>query len=352
MKRKYIVGLIVIAMAIVIAFKLFANKKKINEKNSTSTTTQVAIPVKAAAVTAQVLEPRTVKTGSLVPFKEAKIVSTTSGNIIQLNFELGDKVQQGQRLAVLDHRLVEVDLEKALSNAAKLKNDLQTYTELLEGKATTQEKVNGIRQDYKDAVSQVDRLKKQLLDANIYAPTSGIISRKAAEQGTFVNAGTEIGTIVNLSKAKIQVFFTEKEVYRMKEGQQVKITTDVYPGRSFEGTIAFISPQGDETHNYLAEVAITNTSDAMLRSGTFVNAEFSENTTQRILTIPREAITESINDASVYVVENNQAKIKRITPGREIGGRIEVVSGLREGELVVTSGQINLQEGTVVKISK
>ncbi|WP_440134636.1 efflux RND transporter periplasmic adaptor subunit [Chitinophaga sancti] len=352
MKTKYIVSLVVILIIGLIVYKLAVNKKKLNEKNKPAPVTQVQIPVKVAVAKEQLLEINIIKTGNIAPFKEAKAVAMTAGTLTSVRFELGDQVRQEQVLAITDTRQAQLELQKAETDAAKLRNDLDTYTELLKGKAATQEKVNEIKNNYQTALNQVDQARKKMADAAIKAPTSGIISAKPVEQGVFVNGGTEIATIVNLSKAKVQVNLTEAEVYKVATGQKVKITTDVYPGKAFSGTISFISPQADQTHNYLVEIMTDNTTQSILRSGTFVYADFSKKTQEQLLVIPREALTESAKNAAVYIVKNNVARQQAIQTGNEMGGMMQVISGLQAGDTVVTSGQINLKDGTPVSVSK
>jgi len=352
MKRKYIIVLIIVVLIALIVFRLASNKSTLDKKKEPNRDSLVRIPVKVAEVKEQRQEISLIKTGALAPFKEAKVLTTTGGTIQQLRFKLGDHVSEGQVLAVMDTRLAQLDLQKAQTNADKLRRDLDTYTDLLKGQAATQEKVNEIHQNYLDATNQVSQVKKQISDASIKAPTSGIISEKPVEQGVFANEGTQIATIVNLSEAKVQINLTEAEVYQVKQGQQVKITTDVYPGQVFNGKISFISPQADETHNYRVEVLADNKESSLLRSGTFVYADFSRKTTQNILLIPRDALTQSVKDAAVYVVENNVVHQKTIKTGIEMDNLIQVISGLKAGEIIVTSGQINLKEGTPVNISK
>ena len=352
MKRKYIISLVVLVILALIIFKLASNKKTLDQKKQPTQDTLVRIPVKVANVKEELQEISLIKTGNLAPFKEAKVLSSVGGTIQQLRFNLGDQVKEGQTLAIMDTRLQQLDLQKAQTNAAKLRRDLDNYTELLAGEAATQEKVNDVRQNYLDAANQVSQIKKQISDAAIKAPTSGTISAKPVEQGVYANAGTDIATIVNLSQAKVQLNLTEMEVYQVKQGQQVKITTDVYPGQIFNGRISFISPQAYETHNYRIEIMADNKESAVLRSGTFVYADFSRKTKQNILLIPREALTESIKDAAVYVVENNVVRQRPIKTGIEAGSMIQVTSGLKAGEVVVTSGQINLKDGANVSISK
>jgi membrane fusion protein (multidrug efflux system) len=293
-----------------------------------------------------------IKTGILAPFKEARVLSVSSGNVQRLLFNLGDNVHQGQALAILDTRLLELDLQKSESNVSKLNRDLQTYTELLEGNAATQEKVDNIRQNYNDALTRSRQLRRQIADATIKAPTSGIIGNKAVEEGMFVPAGTEIASIVNLSQLKIQVYLTEGEVYRISLGQRITVKTDVYPDKSFFGTVTFISPQANQAYNYLTEITAVNDKDMPLRSGTFVYADFSRKTTQKILLIPREALNASTQDASVYVVQDGKAMLRNITVGVEYSNNVEVTDGLQLGEQVITSGQINLRDGALINVSK
>jgi membrane fusion protein (multidrug efflux system) len=353
MNRKYITGIVIAALLLLVIYKLANNKKEINAKSRPEPVAAIKIPVKIAVAAQQLMTLNIVKTGNLAAFKEAKVLTTTSGLVQQLKFSLGDQVKAGQVLAVIDTRSSQIDLQKAASNVAKLKNDLETYTELLEGKATTREKLEEVRQNYSDALNQATQVRRQITDAYVKAPTDGIIAAKTLEQGVFANAGTELATIVNLSQAKVQVNLTEAEVYQVQAGQAVKVTTEVYPGVLFEGKVTFISPQADATHNYTVEILVKNANKSILRSGTFVYADFSGASRESILVIPREALTESIKDASVYVVDDkSRAVLRTVTTGREMNGLIEIRSGLQQGEQVVTSGQINLKNGTVVSISK
>jgi len=352
MKRNHLLTIAALILVGLIIYQLASNKKELNNKKNPEPMAAVRIPVKVATADEQEQAIVIKKTGNLAPFKEVKVLAINGGTIHQVNFQIGDYVTQGQILATTDKRLLQLEVDKAETSARKLKSDLDTYTELLAGKATTQEKVNTIRQDYLDALNQVSQAKKNIDDANIKAPTSGTISSKTVEEGLFVSPGTELATIINLSQAKVQVNLTEAEVYQVSAGQSVKITTDVYPGRIFEGSISFISPQADQTHNYPVEIMIRNAEKSALRSGTFVYADFSRKTMERLLVIPREALTQSIKDASVFVVKGNIVYQRPINIGAELGTMIQVLSGLKVGEIVVTSGQINLKEGTQVSISK
>lgn len=352
MKKKIIVILICIIIVVIIALRLVFTKQKINRAKKPVVIENVSIPVTAVAASEVEEEATLIKTGTLAPDKQAKVLSVTSGNVQRILFNLGSIVRQGQTLAIIDTRLLQYDLQKALSNESKLKNDLQTYTELLEGNAATRQKVNEIRLNYQDALNQVQQLRKQIADAAIKAPVSGTIYAKPIEEGTFITTGGEIASIADLSSLKAAVYLTESEVYQVKTGQQVKFTTEVYADKVFGGKITFISPQANEAFNYFVEITTVNDNSFPLRAGTFINADLSKKTLRKILLIPREALNESTQDASVYVVEGGKARLRKINTGKEYGNNIQVTGGLQPAELVITSGQINLKDGASVNVSK
>lgn len=352
MKKKIIVLFICAGIVLVIILKLTTNKQKINAANRVAPVENVRIPVTAIAVTEKEEEAKLIKTGKLAPVIEAKVLSETSGNLKKLRFNLGDRVQQGQTLAVIDTRLLQLELQKAEFNVTRLKDDLQTYTELFKGNAATKEKLNGIRQNYEDALNQAEQLHKQIADAAVKAPISGTVYEKPFEEGMFIATGTEIAAIVNMSSLKIQVFLTETEVYQVSLNQIIKFTTDVYPDKFFDGKVTFISPKTNEAYNYYVEISASNDESYPLRSGTLVNADFSKKTLKKVLLIPREALNESTQDASVYIVEKGKARLRKIKVGTEYGDNIQVISGLHPADIVITSGQINLKDGALVNISK
>ncbi|WP_116789499.1 efflux RND transporter periplasmic adaptor subunit [Flavobacterium psychrotrophum] len=352
MKKKTIIIIIIVAIVGLIIFQLANNKSKINEKNKPVAVGDISIPVTVAQVKLQRQDIKIIKTGSLAPFKEATVLAPANGNILKLSFALGDQVKKGQLLAVIDTKVLQLDLQKSESNVIKQLQDYETYSELLKGGAATKEKVNEIRQTYQDALNQSQQLKRQISDASIKASTTGVIATKKIEEGVYVTSGAEITTIVNLSQVKVQVNLTEREVYQVVEGQKIKITTDIFPDRIFEGTISYISPRADQTHNYQVEIIAANTGGVQLRPGTFVYADFSRKTSKDIIVIPREALIESTKDGSVYVTKDGKAVLRTITTGADFGNGIEVLTGLEPGEQVITSGQINLKDGAKINISK
>jgi RND family efflux transporter MFP subunit len=196
----------------------------------------------------------------------------------------------------------------------------------------------------------LEQARKELSNTNITAPISGYITKKPVESGAFANVGAPIATIVDVSKLKVQLSVAEQDVYALKKGDKVNITTTVYPGVTFQGVINFISPRGDEAHNYPIEISIQNQDKNPLKAGTYVDIVFNRKSMTPTLQIPRAALVGSIQNAQVYVVDDNRAVLRKVTVGADNGTSLEVLDGLKEGETVVTTGQINLSDSAQVTI--
>lgn len=349
-KSTIIVVLAFVAVTALIGFRLASNKKAIDEKKQQPTNTNVAIPVTITPVEEGEVSQQLVKTGNLIPFKEANITATTAGRVTQVSFDLGSQVRQGAVLVQLDNKLKELSLEATELNIDKLKKDVTRYNTLLAGNATTEIQVNETKYNYENAVNQAEQIKKQILDANVKAPISGQIVKKDIEPGEYISPGTVLGTVLDVARLKVNVLVNESDVYRLHKGQTVRITADVFPGKTFSGQISYIAPQGTEEHNYPVEITLSNAGS--LKAGTFVNVDFSQKSTQKALQIPRTALVESIKNPYVYVVEGNVAKQRQIKVGREFGDNIEVLTGLSAGDQVVATGQLNLSDGKPVQITK
>ena len=346
-KTTLIVVAAILAITGLIGFRLSSNKKKIDEQKKPVVQTNVAIPVTISSVAEGTVSQQLVKTGNLIPYKEADIIATTAGKVTNVNFNLGSSIRQGSTLVELDNRLKELSLQATQLSIDRLKKDVTRYNTLLAGNATTEIQVNETKYNYENAVNQAERIRKQIADANVKAPIGGRIVEKDIEPGEYITVGKVLGRVLDVNRLKVQVPVNESDVYQLREGQTVKVLADVFPGRTFNGRVSYIAPQGSDEHNYPVEITIDNANG--LKAGTFVNVDFSQKSSQKALQIPRSALVESIKNPYVYVVNNNVAIRRTIAVGRD---SIEVLSGLKAGDQVVTTGQLNLSDGKPVQITK
>ena len=353
MKKKNLVIILVVAvLAGLMVWRLAANKRKINENKQAATVVSSAVPVSVDTVRQGDIAQSLVRTGTLLPWQEADITAAASGTARSVSFNLGSMVRQGGVVAMVDDQNLQLRLSAAQNQQQKAANDYKRYQILLAGDATTESNVEQIRLDLDNANNQVAQIRKQISDNNVKAPISGQVVTKNTESGEFVNPGTVLGRIVDISSLRVDVLVNEADAYRLKVGQGVKVSTDLYPGQVFNGSVLFISQQADAAHNYQIQVKLPNPKSSPLKAGTFVSVDFIQNSASAGLQIPRSALAAAGQGTSVYVVEGGKAALRAVTLGRDLGNAVEVISGLNDGDVVITSGQINLTNGSAVAIGQ
>ena len=347
--KKIIIIVVVFTVLVLIIFRLSTNYKKINASKDVSTDLAY-VSVNVSPVSKISINDSLQLTGYMEAYSEIDIASEAQGIITSLSAELGQDKSKGSTIASIDDKLKYLAVQKATNLKRKLEKDLERNKNLFNGGSLTQQQLDDAQNIYDDAVIQLAQVEKELANATIKSPINGIITKKHVEEGEYINIGSPIATIVDISKLKIKLNVSEANVYQLKSGDKAIITTDVYPGVTFEGNISFISSQGDDSHNYPVEIIISNSSKYPLKSGTFANTMIKLPIAGEALYIPRESLLGSITEASVYVAENNKAILKKIVVGNGNDKYIKVISGLNEGEKVIVNGQINLSENKAIKI--
>lgn len=352
-KKAGIVIITVVALLVVLLMilKLTTNYNKVNANKDIRTDLSY-VAVNTAPVKALSLNDSLLLTGCMIPFTEVDVASQAAGAVTLMDAELGAVKAKGSVIATIDNKLKKLAVQKAKNAKDKLSKDLQRCKNLYNGGSLTEQQLDDAQSYYDDAVIQLEQAQKQLDDATIISPVSGIVTKKLIEQGEYVNTGTPLVTLVDISKLKIKLNVSEANVYLLKAGDKAIITTDIYPGVTYEGSVSFISPQGDASHNYVVEIVISNDGRHLLKSGTFAKVLFRLPSEAEALYIPREAILGSTSDAEVYVAENNKAVRRKITTAGGNEQYIKVISGLKEGENVITNGQINLSDHKDIKVIK
>ena len=347
--KKIIIIVITFALLAFIVFRLSINYKKINA-NKNVNTDLAYVSVNVSSVSKMAIDNSLQLTGYMEANSEINIAAEAQGTITSLNAELGQEKTKGSIIATIDDKLKKLAVQTASISVAKLKKDLERYKNLYKGGTITEQQLNEAQNSYDNSEIQLEQAQKQLSDATIKSPISGVIIKKLVEKGEYINIGAPVVTIVDISKLKIKLNVSEANVYQLKLKDKAIITTDVYPGVTFEGNISFISSQGDDSHNYPVEIIIPNNSKYPLKSGTFANVLIKLPVAAEALYIPRESLLGSITDAEVYVAENNKAIRKKIVVGSGNDKYLKVLSGLKEGDKVIVNGQINLSENKAIKI--
>ncbi len=350
MKKKTIIASVTVVLLLGIMTWTLASNKKTIDSNKEVKTTQSEVSVTVASAKMTETNANLALVGTTQACKEVNIASESAGKIVQVNFKMGDYVTKGKILAKIDDTYKRLAYENAKLNYEKCKDDLNRYSTLRKGDAISDTQLRDIRMAFDNASIQLENAKKQWDDTKITAPFSGYITTQNTELGAFVNPGSVIAGIADISQLKVILEVSESNAYELKEGQLVNIIADVHTGVSLSGKISNISPKASTSHTYPVEIIIPNSGKNQLKAGTYVNVSVNMSKSGKALMIPRDAIVSSVKDPSVYVVTNNEVKLIKISTGRTFNSNLEVIAGLNEGDNVVTNGQINLTDGSKVAI--
>ncbi len=348
--NKFKIPAIVLVLLTAIVTVLLYNKSRM-ESNSRNDV-QKAIPVATVMVAKMKLTESRSLVGTIVPNNDVVIVSETEGKVVAVSSKVGDYKAAGSVLFQIDDELKKAAFATAEVNYEKAKRDFERFESLHGEHAVTDQQFEGTRLAFKAAEAQYIAARKQYNDTKITTPISGIVTARLVDIGTMVQLKMPVANVVDIVRLKVKLNVAERDAFLLKAGDRAEIGTDVYPGVTFGGKIESISSKSDEAHTYPLEITLLNSKDHPLKAGMFARVSFRALSHDEILAIPRAALVGSVKKPQVFTVENEMARLRDIVVRNEIGTNLEVLSGLREGEMIVVSGQNNLKDGTQVVIVK
>lgn len=345
-KLKYFLISFVVLAALV--FVLMNNRSKLEAKARNDKIS--AYPVTISTVEQKDVWNNIELVGTIVGDNDVQVVSEAQGKVTGIYAKVGDYVAAGSIIARLDDELKESAYETAQVNFEKSKKDFERYEVLYKNKSVSDIQYEQAKLGFYNAQSQYVAAKKDYDNTRITAPISGILTARDVDMGTYVNKNMTVANVVDISKLKVKVGVAERDVFSLKKGDDVVVTTNVYPGVEFRGVISTISDKGDQAHNYPVEISLTNNKQHPLKSGMFGNVSFRQKTSIPGLMVSRDALVGSIKDPQVFVVENGSVHLRNITVGNTYNSELEVLKGLQPGEKVVVNGQNNLEDNTAVYV--
>jgi len=351
MKKKILIITIVIICTALFLVKLAINKKNIDEATKPKSL-NIAVPVITDTVKYITLDNSFSINGSFSPSHELTIMGETSGKIIEINFETGDYVKEGQILARLDMDILNAQKQLAEANLNKTKSDLSKFEQMIKTDAVTQQQLEEMKLANINALTSLTTVNKQLEYSVIRAPFSGYITKKYIERGGMMLPGSPIAEIIDINTLKFISPVAESDISRVKKNQEIRVTCDADNTIEFKARVKAISMKADESKRYTVESEIKNSTSNPVKAGMYGTAFFYSNGTRQALVIPRSGLTGSIKDAKVYIAVGNKAVLKSITTAYSDDKIIEVTEGLVPGQMVIISGQINLENNSLIEISK
>jgi len=327
-------------------------------------------PVKVIKVKKQKISEKLFYTGTIEAWQKINITPDIGGKITQIYVEEGDRVKKGQVLAELDTRAIRLQLkqaEAALAVAEANYKDAERNKErmdrLIKEKAVSEQQYEKIKLAFDAAEAQRQQaqaalnLTRHSLDVSIMeAPFDGVVASKNAEVGDVINPMmggfspvSGVLTLMNFSRVKIAVDVSQKDIGRIKKGQAARLRVAAFADRIFNGQVAVINLTADPlTKKFKVEVRVDNP-DLILRPNTFGEVILEISTHEDALVIPQKAILES---KFVFLAREDKAEKREVTLGLQNAELIEILNGIKEGNLVIVEGNYGLEDGAKIDIKE
>lgn len=352
--KKITTILIVAGSVALLAYVLMNNKKKNQEATDivSQKTTEVAVRVDTIKTEKSNLSYSA--NGNFIPAQEIDFSAENAGRVTRILVDEGDQVRAGQTIAIIKGDRLQADYAAAEASYNNAVADLNRFESAFKTGGVTQQQLDQARLQVATAKSRMQSSGSSLGDATIKASINGIINKKHIEVGAVVNPGTPLFEIVDVSKLKMNVTVPEQVVALINKGTKVAIKASVFPDKTWEGKVAFIAPKADASLNFPVEIEVAANADSKLKAGMYGTATFSAtaNEVRDVKYVSRSAFVGGVNANKVFVVREGKAQMINVVGGRIEGNRVEIISGLNDGDIVVTSGQINLIDGIQVNIIK
>jgi membrane fusion protein (multidrug efflux system) len=287
--------------------------------------------------------------GTALANEQVVLSAPVTERIEALNFADGGYVAKGQVIARLAVGQEQAELASAEATALQASQQLQRIQALkARGFAT------GATLEQQVALASAARASAQLARASIgdrviRAPFGGWVSLRTVSPGAIVTAGTAIATVSDISRIKLDFTIPETRLPMIREGMAIKAISAAWPDRPFNGTIATIDPIIDPATRAVKVRAILPNPDRALKPGMLLTVSVLARQRQS-LAAPELAVVGDGDDRFVFVIEDRTAKRVKVATGIRQGGRVEILDGIKPGQLVVTEGVVKLTDGVTVRL--
>lgn len=321
------------------------------------------IPVETVSATEVIKEKweRSVESvGSLRAVQGADLSTESSGVITKIFFENGQEVKQGDMLLELDTQTESANLRSAEAEADLARTVYERTKRLRANNTVPQSDLDAAESQLRKSTALVEQLKSTISKKQLVAPFSGRLGIREVNLGQFVDNGDTIVSLQSLDPIYVDFLLPQQLIAGLAVGKPLKLFTDVYPGREFEGKLTAINSEIDPvTRNIRLQGTLQN-ADGALRPGMFARVILTLGEAEEVVRIPATTLLAAPYGDSVFVLEKETAedgtsktvaKQRFVRIGRARGDFVSVVQGLQPGETVVSAGAFKLRNGTPVEVN-
>lgn len=308
-----------------------------------------AIPVEVAAVARRPVAASYSGTAPLEARGESQVVAKTSGVALQVLAQEGQAVRAGQVLVRIDRARPALQAVQAEAQVRKLEANYSRARTLAAQKMVSANDLDQLKYDLENARAVWNMARLELSYTDVVAPISGTIASRSIKPGNFVQINTPIFRIVDNSRLEATLNVPERDLETLKAGLPVALQVDALPGKSFAGKVDRIAPVVDSGSGTFRVVCAFD-GGGLLQPGMFGRIRIDYDQRANALVIPRTALLDDEDDPAVFVARGGKAARVPVKLGYMDGEWAEVLSGLKQGEQVVTAGKVALREGSAVQV--
>jgi membrane fusion protein, multidrug efflux system len=298
--------------------------------------------------------------GTVTAIRQVDVSPEVEGRVVEILFEPGATVGQGQPLVQLNDAPERADLASFRAQVALAEANLQRTQRLARSDFATQAALDQNQALLEQARAGIARSEALIAQKLIKAPFAGQLGIRQVELGQHVEPETELVTLTDLDRLYVNFTVPEQARAAVRTGQPVEITVDAYPGRTFEARLTTIEPQVDPATRTIKLQATMANPGRLLLPGMFANARIVLPPQPDVVTVPETAVTHTLYGDSVFVVRQEGADkdgkpVQKavqtfVRTGEVVNGRVAILEGVAAGDLIVESGQLKLQSGAPVRV--
>lgn len=311
---------------------------------------QAATAVETAAAVLYAMPEEVSAVGTLSSNESAVLRPEVSGRISAIHFEEGRPVARGVLLVELDAAVQRAEQQQASANLELADAHYQRTADLFQRKFVSQNALDEAASRLEIARAQVRLAQARLARMHILAPFAGTVGIRNVSVGDFVKDGEALINIEDISTLKVDFRLPERYLPMMQPGLALEVLSDTLPDERFNATVTAIDPQIDAQGRAVVIRASLANADGRLRPGMFVRVRVTLAERPEVVSVPEEALVAAVGDIQfVFQVVDGKAHRVEVRTGVRRDRRVEIVGGLKSGDVVVTAGQLKLRDGMAVR---
>ncbi|HEX8575655.1 MAG TPA: efflux RND transporter periplasmic adaptor subunit [Flavobacterium sp.] len=349
MKIKYIVyAILIIGLSGFIVYRINSNKSK-NETPKDKNGGGQPILVNGIVVKPEDFDNLLSLSGSIEANEQVEIRSEVSGIVQSINFKEGSTVQKGQLLFKVNDIELRAQRSQAITRRNLASENERRARLLLQKEAISQEEYDVSRADLRLAQSQSELINAQIAKTSVRAPFSGKIGLRSISPGTYITPTTLIANLVNTNNLKITFSIPEKYANQIKLNTVINFTV-AGSTKKYTAKIYAIEPNVDVNTRTLQVRALAENKDGALLPGTYANVALPLAVFENAIVVPTEAVVPVQDGKKVFIAANGKAKEVKVETATRTDASVIVLSGLKAGDTLVTTGVMSLKDEAKIKV--